>query len=281
MSAPERLDRGVQLGELVLRERLGREEVERAGVRVLQDAVEDRQVVAERLARGGRRDDDDVAPRARPARRPRAGACRGRSMPRACSASRSFGCSASGKPDELRRLRREVPQRGQHRLGAERLLDLEGLEDGEQCLVALGTGRDELLAHVVASGAGPRPGGRASGRIMPQGRSREVRCRGSDPRPVEPPRALPRARRSRPGEDAGDGHRPGAGVQRAPRRTGYAVPSARSPREDAHADAGGRPGPAGRPGRGPGPRGARQDARARREGVQVPDQRLRPGPQGR
>ena len=40
-------------------------QVERARVRVLQDAVEDGQVVAERLAGGGGRDDDRVA---RPAR---------------------------------------------------------------------------------------------------------------------------------------------------------------------------------------------------------------------
>jgi hypothetical protein len=39
----------LELRELVLRERLRREEVERAGRRVLRDRVEDRQVVAERL----------------------------------------------------------------------------------------------------------------------------------------------------------------------------------------------------------------------------------------
>ena len=38
----DRLDRGVQLGQLVLGQRLRREEVERPRVRVLQDAVEDR-----------------------------------------------------------------------------------------------------------------------------------------------------------------------------------------------------------------------------------------------
>ena len=50
-----------QLGGLVAGERLRREEVERARVGVLEDRVEDGQVVAERLARRGRRDDDDVA----------------------------------------------------------------------------------------------------------------------------------------------------------------------------------------------------------------------------
>src|SRR6185436_19274291 len=49
----------VQLRHLVLGQRLGREQVERARGRVLQDRVEDRQVVTERLARGRRRGDDD------------------------------------------------------------------------------------------------------------------------------------------------------------------------------------------------------------------------------
>ena len=51
-----------QLDELVRRERLGGEEVEGPRRGVLRDGVEDRQVVAERLARCRRRDDDDVAP---------------------------------------------------------------------------------------------------------------------------------------------------------------------------------------------------------------------------
>jgi hypothetical protein len=58
---PDLLDQAVQLGLLVLGERLGREEVEGAGVRVFEDGVEDRQVVAEGLAAGGGRDHDDVA----------------------------------------------------------------------------------------------------------------------------------------------------------------------------------------------------------------------------
>ncbi len=50
----------VKLGELILRERLGGEEVEGARVGVFKDRVEDREVVAERLAGGGRRDHDEV-----------------------------------------------------------------------------------------------------------------------------------------------------------------------------------------------------------------------------
>ena len=53
---------GVQLGKLILRERLGREEIERAARRIADDGVEHRGVVAERLARGGGRGDDDVPP---------------------------------------------------------------------------------------------------------------------------------------------------------------------------------------------------------------------------
>ena len=59
----------VQLGELVLRERLGGEEVERARVRILEHGIQDRQVVAERLAGGRRRDHDEVFSGARKFRR--------------------------------------------------------------------------------------------------------------------------------------------------------------------------------------------------------------------
>ena len=50
----------VQLRHLILRERLGREQIQRARRRILQDAIENRQVVAERLARRRRRGDDDL-----------------------------------------------------------------------------------------------------------------------------------------------------------------------------------------------------------------------------
>ena len=60
-SVAMRLAHRLQLGELILRERLGRKQIQRAARRVLQDRVEHRRVVAERLARRGRRDDDDVA----------------------------------------------------------------------------------------------------------------------------------------------------------------------------------------------------------------------------
>ena len=57
--------KALELRELVLRERLRREEVESARRRILRDRVDDRQVVAERLAGRRRRDDDDVLARAR------------------------------------------------------------------------------------------------------------------------------------------------------------------------------------------------------------------------
>ena len=65
----KRADRGVllqplgqrqQLGQLVLGQRLGREQIERACRRIAQDGTEHRRVVAEGLARCGRRDRDDV-----------------------------------------------------------------------------------------------------------------------------------------------------------------------------------------------------------------------------
>ena len=55
----------VQLGELVLRERLGGEEVERARIGIFEDGVQDRQVVAERFAGCRGRDDHEVFSRAR------------------------------------------------------------------------------------------------------------------------------------------------------------------------------------------------------------------------
>ena len=51
----------VQLGELILRERLGGEEVQRARVRIFQHRVQDRQVVAQRFSGRRRRDDHHVA----------------------------------------------------------------------------------------------------------------------------------------------------------------------------------------------------------------------------
>ena len=59
--ARDQLRERVQLRQLVLRQRLGREQIQRARRRILQDRVEHGRVVAERLARRGRRDRDDVA----------------------------------------------------------------------------------------------------------------------------------------------------------------------------------------------------------------------------
>ena len=55
----------VQLGQLILRKRLCRKQVQRARGRVAQDGAEHRRVVAERLAGSRWRGDDDVAPRQR------------------------------------------------------------------------------------------------------------------------------------------------------------------------------------------------------------------------
>ena len=54
-------DELVQLGELVLRERLGRKQIQGAARRVRQDRVQRGRVVAQRLARRGRRRHDEVA----------------------------------------------------------------------------------------------------------------------------------------------------------------------------------------------------------------------------
>jgi hypothetical protein len=54
-------DGGVKLVELILGQGLGGEEVHGPRAGVVEQQIEDRQVVAECLAAGGRRDDDDVA----------------------------------------------------------------------------------------------------------------------------------------------------------------------------------------------------------------------------
>ncbi len=51
----------LQFSQLILRERLRREEVQRACRRILEDRVQNGSVVAERLSGRGRRDRDDVA----------------------------------------------------------------------------------------------------------------------------------------------------------------------------------------------------------------------------
>ena len=59
----------VEFGELVLRERLGGEEVQRARIGIFENGVQDGQVVAESFARSGRRDDHEIFSRARQLRR--------------------------------------------------------------------------------------------------------------------------------------------------------------------------------------------------------------------
>ena len=52
----------VQFGELILRQRLGGKEIQRARVRIFEHRVQDRQVVAKRFSRGRGRHHHDVAP---------------------------------------------------------------------------------------------------------------------------------------------------------------------------------------------------------------------------
>src|SRR5262249_50711483 len=58
-----RIDPALQLVQLVLGQRFGREEVHGAGVRLAEEEVQDRQVVAERLAAGSGRHNDNIASR--------------------------------------------------------------------------------------------------------------------------------------------------------------------------------------------------------------------------
>ena len=59
-SAIDRFAHHLQLGELILRERFRREKIQRATGRIPKNRIQNRRVVAQRLARRRRRDDDDV-----------------------------------------------------------------------------------------------------------------------------------------------------------------------------------------------------------------------------
>ncbi len=153
---PDLLDHGVQLGELVLRQRLRREQVESARVSVLQDPVEDRQVVAERLARGRGRDHHDVLAPAHALERLALVAVEARVAAR-LERRPQLRVEGLGEGDDPRLLGREMAQRREHRLVAEGFLDLEALQDRQQGRLAIGAGRqgawagrDQLLAHAGA-----------------------------------------------------------------------------------------------------------------------------------
>jgi hypothetical protein len=150
---PHGLDHSIELGQLVLGEGLGREEVEGPSVGILQDPVEDRQVVAEGLARRRRRHDHDVAARldllvslplvrVEPA------------VAAPDQALAQLRMDPLGKVHDPGRLGREVAERREDRVGPERLLDLQGLEGREERALAVasggqagGVGRNQLLAQ--------------------------------------------------------------------------------------------------------------------------------------
>ena len=190
---PERLDHRVELGELVLGERLRREEVQGPRVGVLQDAVEDGQVVAERLPGGGGGDDHRVA----------TGLDRvvGLALVRVEALVAARLQRLAELRVEVRRevrepggLGREVAERGQHRLGAQGLLDLEALQDREQGPLGVFPAQDELLAHDVPRSAPPPRGLDAPERIMQEGTARggPIELGGAGPHPPDPPFARPK-----------------------------------------------------------------------------------------
>jgi hypothetical protein len=92
----QRRDQPVQFLQLVLREGLRRKEVKRACIRLFEDGLEDRQVVAEGFPRRRGRDDDDVAPLQDGAERLRR-CVYNWSMPRCWSALTSRGSAVRGK----------------------------------------------------------------------------------------------------------------------------------------------------------------------------------------
>ena len=98
---PGRARQLAELGHLVLAERLGREEEQRPRRRVVGDGLQDRQGVAQRLARRRRRDHDHVLAAADAARSPPPGGCRAARC-RALASPRTIrGSSQSGKSREV------------------------------------------------------------------------------------------------------------------------------------------------------------------------------------
>ena len=71
-------------------------------------------------------------------------------------------------------LGREMAQRGEHGLRAQRALDLERLEDGEESAFGVLAAQGELLAHVLLPAGIEIPGtcGTGCGGIVRQGRDR-------------------------------------------------------------------------------------------------------------
>ncbi len=165
---PDRLDHPVELRELVLGQRLRREEVEGPRVRVLEDAVEDGQVVAERLARGGRGDDHDVPARPDVLVRLALVGVEAR-VPAPPERLPQRRVQVLREVHDLGRLGREVPERGEDGLRAERLLDLEALQHGEKGPLAVGAGQGERLAQGGILRPPTRGGACAVPRIMREG----------------------------------------------------------------------------------------------------------------
>jgi hypothetical protein len=157
----EGLDGRVQLGELVLGERLGREEVERSHIRVLQDRVEDGKVVAERLA-GGRRRDDHRAP---PGPDGVAGLALVRVQPLDPARAQDLEELRMEVGREVRvapGLGRKAAHRGEDGLGPQGALDLQGLEGRYQRSLGVFPVQDERMAHADLPGSGADCGSRAS-----------------------------------------------------------------------------------------------------------------------
>ena len=158
----QRLDQAVQLGELVLGQGLGREQVQGARVRVLEDRVQDGQVVAERLARRGGSDHDRVASGAR--RVVGLALVRVRTLdPAAQEHVAQAGIEVVRKVGVPRLLRGKAAERGQHGLGPEGALDLERLEHGKESALGILAAQDQLLAHVLLPTGTPYPARRGTG----------------------------------------------------------------------------------------------------------------------
>ena len=144
----EGLDEAVELGELVLGQGLGGEEVEGAGARVLQDRVEDGQVVAQGLPGRGGGDDDGVAPGAHGVEGlalMRVGAVH---APQAHDV-RQAGIEVLREIGVAGLLGREAAEGRQHGLRPQRPLDLERLQHGEERALGVLSPQRQRLAHVL------------------------------------------------------------------------------------------------------------------------------------
>ena len=208
---PQRLHDGVQLGELVLGQGLGREKIESARVRLAKDRVEDGQVVAERLARRGRGHHHRVAAGA--------GGVVGRALMRVEAGEAARGehlaqprVQAFRELGELGGLGLESPQRREDRFRPRSLGQLERPQRRDEASFRPLPPEDELLTHGEPWCNGMRSGQVRLPRAIDPGSL--ARCSRRARLVLDRPPGAPTFGVHRVRPDGGRGHRAGASTRR-------------------------------------------------------------------